>query len=63
MSQLLGFAEGITASASAFFLFMAVNDLLKISPKTMSIALVAINGIAFIVGIAIQLYVCLKYWW
>lgn len=63
MSQLLGFAEGITALACAFFLFMAINDLLKISPKIMAIVLVAVNGIAFILGVAIQLYVCLKHWW
>lgn len=37
MSQLLGFAEGITASTCAFFLLMAINDLLKISPKIMAI--------------------------
>ncbi len=50
MSQLLGFVEGITASTCAFFLFMAINDLLKISSKTTAIVLVAINGIAFIKG-------------
>lgn len=63
MSQLLGFAEGITASTCAFFLFMAINDLLKVSPKTTAIVLVAINMIVFILGVAIQLYVCLKCWW
>jgi hypothetical protein len=63
MSQLLGFAEGITILPCVIFAVMAIEDLLHASSKTAAIVLAVMFAIALALGIGIQLYICLKHWW